>query len=124
VNNLGSKISYKTQSKLLLKPPKNLNQTPSVIKLISIQLQLSTFLLFLHFVRNVKKTNPCAGSAQVITSYPYKNLVEDVKKKKPVNKMGFQSRSWEKNIRNVHRTERKLVYRQKNKPHMEDMTKD
>jgi hypothetical protein len=45
----------------------------------------------------------------VITSYPYKNLVEDAKKKKPVNRKGFQRRSWEL---------------QKNKPHMEDMTKD
>jgi hypothetical protein len=57
----------------------------------------------------------------VITSYLHKNLVEDAKKKKkPVNRKGFQSRSWEKNIRNVHRTARKLVYTQKNKPHMED----
>jgi hypothetical protein len=29
----------------------------------------------------------------VITSSPYKNLVKDAKKKKPVNKKVFQSRS-------------------------------
>jgi hypothetical protein len=60
--------------------------------------------------------------SKLITSYSYKNLVEDAKKK-PVNKKGFQSRSQEKNVRNVLRTETKLVYRQKNKPHMEDMKK-
>jgi hypothetical protein len=59
----------------------------------------------------------------VITSSPYSSLVEDAKKKKPVNKEGFQSRSQEKNVRNVLGTERKVVYRQKNKSYMKDGTK-
>jgi hypothetical protein len=61
--------------------------------------------------------------------FPVKNQVEDAKKKKkkkkkkktkPVNKKEFQSRSQEKNIRNVPETEKKLVYRQKNKSYVED----
>jgi hypothetical protein len=45
-------VTEKDQSKLLLKPPKNLKQAPPMIKLIL--LQLLTFLLFLNFVRNIK----------------------------------------------------------------------
>jgi hypothetical protein len=45
------------------------------------------------FCEKCQKTYPCAGSAQVITSSPYKNLVKGAKKKKPVNKKVFQSRS-------------------------------
>jgi hypothetical protein len=37
------------------------------------------------FCEKRQKTNPCAGSAQAITSFPYKNLVEDANKKKHVN---------------------------------------
>jgi hypothetical protein len=61
----------------------------------------------------------------VITISPYKNLLEDVKKKKkkePANKKGFQSRSQEKNVRNVPGTERILMYRQKNKSYVVDTT--
>jgi hypothetical protein len=36
-------------------PAKELNQAPPVIKLILIQLQLSTSFLFPYFVRNVKR---------------------------------------------------------------------
>jgi hypothetical protein len=59
----------------------------------------------------------------VISSCPYKNLVENAKKKKLENKKEFQSRSQVKDIRNVRRTERKLVFRQRNKPCMENRTK-
>jgi hypothetical protein len=45
------------------------------------------------FCEKCQKTNLCAGSAQVITSSPYNNPVKDAKKKMPVNKKVFQSRS-------------------------------
>jgi hypothetical protein len=64
----------------------------------------------------------------LITSSPYKHLEEGAKKKKKkkkkgaVNEKGSQSRSQEKNVRNVTGTERKLVCGQKNKSCVEDRT--
>jgi hypothetical protein len=41
-------------------------------------------------------------------SCPHRNLVEDAKKNKPVNKKVFQGRGLEKNVSNVSGTESKL----------------
>jgi hypothetical protein len=73
------------------------------------------------FCEKCQKTNPCAGSLQVTANSPNKNLVEEATKKKKqlVNKKGFQSRPQDKKVWNVHRTERKLVYRQKKNIHGE-----
>lgn len=56
----------------------------------------------------------------MFTSSPYKDLLEDLKKKEkdPENKKTFQSRSQGKNVRNVPGTERILMYIQKNKSYV------
>jgi hypothetical protein len=42
-------VTQKNSEEAYVEAPKNLNRVPPMIKLILIQLQLSIFLLFLHF---------------------------------------------------------------------------
>jgi hypothetical protein len=102
-------LPRKTLGKILLKPQPGTSRDQVNINPVT-AIDISPLPTFYEKCR---KTNPCAGSAQVITSSPYMTLVKDAKNKKPVNKEGFQIRSQEKNVRNVPGTDRKLLYRQK-----------
>lgn len=59
----------------------------------------------------------------MITSSLFKKLVEDTRKNNAANKKEFQSRFQKKTVKNVSGTERKLVYRHKNKSRVDDRTK-
>jgi hypothetical protein len=70
---------------------------------------------FPTFCEKRQNTSLCGRLSQGVTSSLLKKIDEDAQKKNAVNKKEFQSRFQEKNLRNASGTERKLVYRQKNK---------
>jgi hypothetical protein len=85
-------VAEKDSEQTSVEPSRNFNKAPPVIKLLLIQLQLSTFLPYLNFVRNDKwpmleQVHP----KWLHVSSPYKNLVDDAKKNKPVKIKNFKT---------------------------------
>jgi hypothetical protein len=87
-------VAEKDSEQTSVEAPKNFNQVPPVIKVNINPVTAIDISPLPTFCEKRQRTIPCAGSAQVITSSPHKNLLEDAnKKKKHVNKKVFQSRS-------------------------------
>lgn len=97
------------------------------ISLITCEVIDFRFLYRSHLTRVLSPFTSSDGNVSsfrnvVFTSSPYKDLLEDLKKKKKdtANKKRFQSRSQDINVRNVPGKERILMCIQKSKSYMVD----